>query len=239
MSGGTVSAMLSRNMARIGVLAGISVLVLGSASSRQTNNQGQPGGMPPAPAPAMGTPPAPQPMAPEYAHGFWESSFGSVRIDRDTRVAAPEAVTGTWTYSRGGQYVTGYFAGSLRGNVLDFSWTEPLQPPLNGVGFLVFDAGGTSFSGSWWTNNRDRSGSWTGWRGQASTPVGAPAVDPGASQPAAPNPAEQPAAPTQPAPGAPQTYYPPAPQPAPQPYYPGQPTQPTPPPPNAGGMAPR
>lgn len=253
---GTVATMLSRNISRIGVLAIISAFVLGSASARKNdpNAVGARGG---SGGPAMAMPPAPQAMPPEYAYGFWESSFGAVRIDRDTRVAMPEAVTGTWTYNRGGQYVTGYFAGTLRGTVLEFSWTEPLQPPLTGTGFIAFDSAGTSFSGSWATSNRDRTGTWTGWRGQqqgapAPTAPQAPTsgfnVDPkqdplaGVAPPYTPPPQQPsqdplqgvtpppapPAAPAQPA-----SPYPPA-QPVPPTYYPypappPAPSQPQPP----------
>lgn len=164
--------MIRNNFVRLGLLTGVTALVLGSASSRQSQpptGQSAPTG---GPLPA---PPPPMEMPPEYAHGAWESSFGAVVIERDTRVAAPQAVVGTWTYDRSGQAVTGYFAGTLRGNVLDFSWTEPFQPPLVGTGYLVFDGSGTSFSGAWTTTNRDRSGTWTGWRGQTGS---GPAVDP-------------------------------------------------------------
>ncbi|MBK9070765.1 MAG: hypothetical protein IPL79_07170 [Myxococcales bacterium] len=242
--------MLSRNISRIGILAIISAFVLGSASARK-NDPNAVGGRGGAGGPAMATPPAPQAMPPEYAYGFWESSFGAVRIDRDTRVAMPEAVTGTWTYNRGGEYVTGYFAGTLRGTVLEFSWTEPLQPPLTGTGFIAFDSAGTSFSGSWATSNRDRSGTWTGWRGQqqaAPAPVAPPPApnDPAAAplpppvEPAAPVAPVAPAQPASPYPPQPQapTYYPapaaPAPaQPQPPTYYPypapPAPAQPQPP----------
>jgi hypothetical protein len=67
-------------------------------------------------------------------------------------------------YQRQGQEVVGYFAGNLRGNVLEFRWQEPNNPPLTGEGFLVFDVQGRQYSGRWWSDKRDRVGDWNGWR---------------------------------------------------------------------------
>ena len=81
----------------------------------------------------------------------------------------PGAVHGVWVYDRQGTEVIGYFAGSLRGNVLDFTWQEPGADgtPLSGAGYLVFDPQGRSFTGRWWTDTRDRGGDWNGWRAEA------------------------------------------------------------------------
>ena len=52
----------------------------------------------------------------------------------------------------------------LRGNVLEFKWQEPNDPPLTGSGYLVFDRSGRQYSGRWWSDRRDRVGDWNGWR---------------------------------------------------------------------------
>jgi hypothetical protein len=67
-------------------------------------------------------------------------------------------------YDRQGEEVVGYFAGNLRGNVLQFHWQEPSNPPLTGEGFLVFDGQGRQYSGRWWSDRRERVGDWSGWR---------------------------------------------------------------------------
>ena len=67
-------------------------------------------------------------------------------------------------YQRQGQEVVGYFSGNLRGNVLQFRWQEPNNPPLTGEGYLVFDPQGRQYSGRWWSDKRDRVGDWNGWR---------------------------------------------------------------------------
>jgi hypothetical protein len=96
-------------------------------------------------------------------------------------------------YQRQGQDVVGYFAGNLRGNVLQFRWQEPGEPthPLTGEGFLVFDPQGRQYSGRWWSDHRDRVGDWNGWRpptarGSQSAP--GPGQGPGPAPSAAPSP---------------------------------------------------
>ncbi|MCX5748488.1 MAG: hypothetical protein NT062_39055, partial [Proteobacteria bacterium] len=140
---------------------------------------------------------------------------------------------GVWVYQRRGQEVIGYFSGALRGNVLDFKWQEPNNPPLTGAGYLVFDAGGRQYSGKWWSDARDRQGDWNGWRqapgqdmGQAPQPTqpspygGNPygGRTYGNPNPYAPGP--QPQAPQQPQPYGPQA---PGPGAQPNPYGPAQP----------------
>ncbi|HET9992966.1 MAG TPA: hypothetical protein VFQ65_30730 [Kofleriaceae bacterium] len=74
------------------------------------------------------------------------------------------ALQGVWQYQRQGQEVVGYFFGTLRGNVLQFRWQEPANPPLTGEGYLVFEQTGRQYSGRWWSDKRDRVGDWNGWR---------------------------------------------------------------------------
>ena len=114
-------------------------------------------------------------MDPSVAIGLWRSSFGPVKIERDTRQPGPEFVQGAWRYMRGQQEVIGVFWGRLNGNVLNFNWQEPAQPqPLQGSGYLVFDIGGARFDGKWWTANNDRSGDWNGWRAHTGGEGGQP-----------------------------------------------------------------
>jgi hypothetical protein len=126
--------------------------------------------------PQYGAAPPPQQMDPVRALGLWKSSFGAVKIEEDTsRGQGTGLVQGVWVYQRAGQDVVGVFGGSLRGNVLEFSWQEPSTPvPLVGQGYLVFDPTGQRFAGRWWTTARDRTGEWSGWRQDAGTNGGTP-----------------------------------------------------------------
>jgi hypothetical protein len=156
------------NVARVVAILAAVVAAAGSATSGSTDNksmmqqQGQ-----------NQTPPPPQQMEPGRALGLWRSTFGAVKIEADNSKGGINtgAVQGVWVYQRAGQEVVGYFAGSLRGNVLDFTWQEPNNPPLTGAGYLVFDPQGRQYTGRWWSDRRDRIGDWNGWR-QAATQGG-------------------------------------------------------------------
>ena len=107
------------------------------------------------------------------ALGLWKTSFGAVKIEQNDQV--PNGVHGVWVYdNEAGQQVIGYFAGAMRGNVLDFTWQEPGQngAPLTGAGYLVFSPYGDTFAGRWWTSNQDRTGTWDGKRGEATPDMG-------------------------------------------------------------------
>src|SRR5215510_610322 len=111
--------------------------------------------------------PLPQQMDEPRALGLWKSSFGAVKIEEDLKTGQPGGGTlhGVWMYTRNGQDVIGYFAGQLKGNVLNFTWQEPsAAAPLAGEGYLVFDQAGQRFAGRWWTSSKDRVGEWSGWR---------------------------------------------------------------------------
>lgn len=105
-------------------------------------------------------------MEPNLALGLWRSTFGAVKIEADNSHGglASGSLQGIWVYQRQGQEVIGYFSGNLRGNVLQFRWQEPNDPPLTGEGYLVFDLQGRQYSGRWWSDKRDRVGDWNGWR---------------------------------------------------------------------------
>ncbi|MGE0869547.1 MAG: hypothetical protein AB7P03_13350 [Kofleriaceae bacterium] len=154
------------NFARVAVVVGGCLAAFGSASS--TSNQpaapqgyGQPDG-----------PPPPQRMDPGRSLGLWSSTFGAVKIEADASKGglASGAVQGIWVYTRQGQEVIGYFSGNLRGNVLQFRWQEPANPPLTGEGYLVFSVDGRQYSGRWWSDRRDRVGAWNGWRQSGNQP---------------------------------------------------------------------
>lgn len=189
------------------------------------------------------TPPPPQQMEPGRAIGLWRSTFGAVKIEADNSKGGLNtgAVQGVWVYQRSGQEVVGYFAGNLRGNVLDFHWQEPNNPPLTGAGYLVFDPQGRQYAGRWWSDRKDRIGDWNGWR-QAATQGGDQYMQPqapssgygGSGYGGPPNGAaspyggaaygyQQPQQPQYPQQQR-QPYYPPRPQQPPQqqPYYPPQ-----------------
>ena len=241
------------NVARVVAILAAVVAAAGSATSGSTDNksmmqqQGQ-----------NQTPPPPQQMEPGRALGLWRSTFGAVKIEADNSKGGLNtgAVQGVWIYQRSGQEVVGYFSGSLRGNVLDFHWQEPNNPPLTGAGYLVFDPQGRQYAGRWWSDRKDRIGDWNGWR-QAATQGGDQYMQPqtptsfggqayggaspygtaGAAGPygGAAYGYQQPQQPQQRQPYYPprpqqQPYYPPQrPQPRqPAPYYPQQPQQPPP-----------
>lgn len=157
------SAMTPGNFVRVVAVLAAVVAAAGSASSSSNQNasmmtpQGQQQG--------AGAPP-PQAMEPARALGLWRSTFGGVKIEADNSKGGLQtgAVQGVWVYQRQGQEVVGYFSGNLRGNVLQFRWQEPSDPPLTGEGYLVFDVQGRQYAGRWWSDQRDRVGDWNGWR---------------------------------------------------------------------------
>lgn len=121
-----------------------------------------------APPQVTATPQAPasRPMDPAMALGLWKSNFGPVQVAADT-AKGTGYLMGVWVYDRDGREIIGSFSGQATGNVLNFSWEEPTTAaPLRGAGYLVFDPYGKSFTGRWWTDNRDRGGDWNGWRSQ-------------------------------------------------------------------------
>jgi hypothetical protein len=148
------------NVARVVTVAAACFAALGSATSN-TNN-----GPAASQQYAKDSPPPPQQMDAGRALGLWRSTFGAVKITSDDLHGGIQAgaVQGIWEYQRQGQDVIGYFYGTLRGNVLQFRWNEPNNPPLNGEGFLVFEPSGRQYSGRWWTDKRDRIGDWNGTR---------------------------------------------------------------------------
>ena len=160
--------MTPSNVAR--VLSVAAAVVLAGASASSSSNQNQNASMMPQYGqPQGGGPPPPQQMEPGRVLGLWRSTFGAVKIEADNSKGGLQvgAVQGVWVYQRQGQEVIGYFAGNLRGNVLQFRWQEPGAagaPPLNGEGWLQFDTAGRQYSGRWWTDRRDRVGDWNGWR---------------------------------------------------------------------------
>jgi hypothetical protein len=160
--GDTLVAMI-RNLARLVVVVAAAVAAVASAGSNSSR---------PA-ATYDAKPPPPKPMDPSAALGLWKSSFGAVKLEQDG--ATPERVHGVWAYDRNGEEIIGYFTGGLRGNVLEFRWQEP---GLAGAGYLVFDTAGQQFTGRWWTQNRDRTGEWTGWRHESATAAPPDELDP-------------------------------------------------------------
>jgi len=170
------------NLARVVAVLAAVVAAVGSASSNQNQSQqNQPayGGY----GQSTGNAPPPQQMEAARALGLWRSTFGAVKIEADNSRGGIEtgSVHGVWTYQRQGQEIVGYFSGNLRGNVLQFRWQEPNNPPLTGEGYLVFDQQGRQYSGRWWSTRHDRVGDWNGWRNAAGTQHATP--DPGSEDP--------------------------------------------------------
>jgi len=162
------------NVARVMAVLAACAAAAGSATSTSSSSQnppvagqggeGGPGGLA-GPGDQNGPPP-PQQMEPNQALGLWRSTFGAVKIEADESHGglAAGSLQGVWMYQRQNQEVVGYFAGNLRGNVLQFRWQEPNDPPLTGEGYLVFDVHGRQYAGRWWSDRRDRVGDWNGWR---------------------------------------------------------------------------
>jgi hypothetical protein len=210
------------NVARVIAVSAACLAAVGSATSTSNNTQ--------ASIQNENSPPPAQAMEPMRALGLWRSTFGAVKIEADDAKGGLQSgsVQGVWVYQRAGQEVVGYFHGSLRGNVLQFQWQEPNNPPLTGEGFLVFEATGRQYTGRWWSDHRDRVGDWNGWRqggqqggGQGGLEPGQQQLDPygqpyggqaygeqGYSQPPPPQPRypKYPQQPPQPPP-TPRTYY--------------------------------
>jgi hypothetical protein len=153
------------NGLRVAFVLAAGIAAAGSASSTSNNPPPQYQ----AQNDAQGQAPPPQQMEPATALGLWQSNFGAVKIEADNSKGgiAANAVQGVWVYTRQGQEVIGYFAGTLRGNVLDYRWQEPNNPPLTGSGFIVFDPQGRQYDGRWWSDHKDRVGAWNGWRNGA------------------------------------------------------------------------
>ena len=172
------------NLARVLFVGAAVVLAAASASSSNQNNQ-NPSMMPQNGQPQGGGAPSPQQMEPGRVLGLWRSTFGAVKIEADNTKGGLQSgsVQGVWVYQRQGQEVIGYFAGNLRGNVMQFRWQEPGSqggPPLNGEGWLQFDTAGRQYSGRWWTDRRDRVGDWNGRRSGATEGGGEYGQDGGA-----------------------------------------------------------
>jgi hypothetical protein len=157
------------NVARVVAVLAACTAAVGSAGS----SSGQSGSMIAPPGQPSNQPPPPQEMDASRALGLWRSTFGAVKIEPDESKGglSAGAVQGVWVYERLGQEVIGYFAGTLRGNVLELGWQEPNDPPLVGQGYLVFDVHGRQFSGRWWSDRRDRVGDWNGWRHGSAQPT--------------------------------------------------------------------
>jgi hypothetical protein len=157
--GAILGEMKLADLARALAVAAAVVAAAASATSTQ-NNAAQQSGYP------GNDPPQPSQMDPSRAIGLWKSTFGAVKIEADAQNGGMQTgnVQGAWVYDRRGEQVVGVFYGSLRGNVLQFHWQEPGNPPLVGEGFLVFDPSGRQYSGRWWSESHDRTGDWNGWR---------------------------------------------------------------------------
>jgi hypothetical protein len=209
------------NITRSVAVLAACVAAAGSATSSSNRRASAPG-----PDDQNSSPPPAQQMDGARALGLWQSTFGAVKLEADSSQGGLGAgnVHGVWVYDRQGQEVVGYFSGNLRGNVLQFHWQEPNNPPLTGEGFLVFDVQGRQYSGRWWSDKRDRVGDWRGWRPTGGQPAEA---DPGAYGDAAPSPS--PYRRPQPYQRQPQPYRQPQP---PSPYQDPQQAPPPPPPPS-------
>lgn len=147
----------------IGSAACVALLV--SACTVQQSPYGQS-----SPQQSQYSAPTPQSMVPESALGLWMTNFGAVKIERDSSRGG-DAVMGVWRYERGGQEVFGFFAGTLSGNVLSFSWHDPAEPRAYvGEGHVEFAADGSRFSGRLWTSDRRNQYQWKGWRHQGQPP---------------------------------------------------------------------
>ena len=85
--------------------------------------------------------------------GRWKSTYGTLVLKKSgTRI------TGTYGY-RGGR-----ISGTVRGNRLDFVWTEK-GGRTRGLGYFILSGDGRRFSGKWgYRDSRTNGGRWTGRR---------------------------------------------------------------------------
>ncbi len=160
----------------------VTATVFALASGSSNSNTPPANYSPTASGTPLPQPPASRPMDPLVTHGVWKSNFGPVKMEADSS-RGDSGLMGVWLYERDGQEVIGFFSGEADGNVLKFGWHE--GSTLGGAGYLVFDPAGGSFTGRWWTTNRDRGGDWNGWRARevapasmSSAPVSEPAPTP-------------------------------------------------------------
>ena len=127
-------------------------------------------------------------MDSSLAMGLWTSNFGAVKIEPNAAGDTGDTM-GVWLYDRSGEEVIGYFAGKLRGNVLEFDWHERGEPtPLTGAGYISFQADGKGFAGRWWSHDRRRNGLFSGERDEvtgvpAPGPSGEPVAQPDSESP--------------------------------------------------------
>jgi len=193
------------SIARVVMMVAACAAAAACVTSGSAQRAGQPGD-----GEAEAPPPASEPMDAARALGLWRSTFGAVKIEPDSSHGGlpSGSVQGVWVYQREGQDVVGYFAGTLKGNVLQFHWQEPSTPPLTGQGYVVFDAQGRQYSGRWWSDRRDRIGEWSGWRQPAQAGGGPSGAAQGNSDPSR------------------RPVYPRAPYRQPRPYQPPQPPDP-------------
>ena len=183
----TGSKLARANLARMNALgAAVRLLAVAGAAAALAASASSGASRPPPPMgpdEAYAPPPQGRPMEAERALGLWKSSFGPVKIERDSE-SGPAHLMGVWVYDRSGQEVVGSFGGPLSGNVLQFRWQEPAKPQdLVGEGYLVFDPSGRSFSGRWWTLARDRGGDWNGWRASSAASAPGPEGQPFQGEP--------------------------------------------------------
>ncbi len=163
----TPSAMLSMMKTTHCALWCVASLIMAAcATSGSKPRSNLPSSVAPAPAPLA--------MEPGNALGLWRSDFGPVKIELDS--ASPGGgLMGIWLYERNGQEVIGFFAGNLRGNVLDFTWHDPAESQaLTGAGYVVFDPRGMSFTGKLWTDDGTRTYDWNARRVQGANPTPTP-----------------------------------------------------------------
>ena len=229
------------NYLRVALLGTACLAAVGSATSNQNTGTQPPPPPYGAPTAANNAAPPPRQMEPGRALGLWRSTFGAVKIEADNSHGGLQtgSVQGVWVYQRQGQEVIGYFSGNLRGNVMQFRWQEPNNPPLTGEGYVVFDQSGRQYSGRWWTDHKDRVGDWNGWReapqqqqfGQEGYPAPPQQGQFGGAQYGYQQPQPY-APPPRQAPPPPQPYAPPPYQQPRQPQYPTYPAQPITPPPS-------
>jgi hypothetical protein len=217
------------NIARVVTVAAACFAAVGSATSTTNSDRSM------GPQYGSNSPPPSQQMDASRALGLWRSTFGAVKIEADNAHGGlpAGAIQGVWMYQRQGQDVIGYFNGTLNGNVLQFRWQEPNNPPLTGQGYLVFDPQGRQYSGRWWSDRHDRVGDWNGWRQAAPQNAGQYGGNTYGGYPQQPQPGypQQPTGPYQQPGQQPQQGYPQQPQQGypqqqPQPAQPGYPQQP-------------
>jgi len=93
-------------------------------------------------------------------NGTYSTDFGDLTIKQKGT-----AITGNYSYpSEGGTMAIGTIKGTLKSNIVTFTWQQSQgAQKAGGTGKFTFAANGKSFTGTW-KDSKGKSGEWSGTR---------------------------------------------------------------------------